>query len=169
MIYKLQIVIKQRRIPGKTRKSAAYFMCNYITKISTKKKMTAKLQFAAGPLFFTGRSQFFGKIKGSNGRTTPSTYRRMLRSGTIMKNRVLAAQQEDAAKREWTHCVVKGNRQEQKGFPPWDGEGDSCIWRYQNDYKRLQRLLLPHKEFPAFEGNTCSFWPALGYNGADQR
>ena len=70
---------------------------------------------------------------------------------------------------EWPQSAVKGNQQEQRGFPLWDGEGDSCIWQYQNDYKRLQRLLLPHKEFPAFEGNTCFFLQEQGYNGADQR
>ena len=70
---------------------------------------------------------------------------------------------------EWPQSAVKGNQQEQRGFPLWDGEGDSCIWQYQNDYKRLQRLLLPHKEFPVFEGNTCFFLQEQGYNGADQR
>lgn len=69
---------------------------------------------------------------------------------------------------DWPQCVVKGSQQVQKEFRLLDGEGDSSILPYQSGYRQKQRPLPPHKGFPAFEGNICSFWTELGYNGANQ-
>lgn len=69
---------------------------------------------------------------------------------------------------EWPQSVVKGNKQEQRGFDLLDGEGGSCIWQYQNGYRQQQKPPPQHKESPAFEENICFFKQGSGYNGANQ-